>query len=74
MKLRKLKRNECEEQILELLEEIKQVYRRYNPDGEYLTMVISGTHISANNAYWEKDSKRPLEFYVNDGKKGSVIP
>lgn len=61
-------RQECEEKILEKLEEIKEIYKEYNPDGKLLSMFYSYLDISerdfinVNNAYWDggDDEKRPI--------------
>jgi len=51
-----MNRHNTEEKILDLLEEIMNVYREYNPDGKYLTMTFSVSegkpYVSVNNAYW----------------------
>lgn len=70
MEQRELTREQCENKILKHLKAIQQLYRRYNPDGEYLALGINGNHISANNAYWEDtDKERPLDFFCIDGEK-----
>lgn len=71
---RKLSRKACEKRIWQLCEEIQRVYKSYNPDGDYLTISINNKILSANNAYWEgADTKKPLDFYVIDGKIGRVF-
>lgn len=51
-----MNRHDTEEKILDLLEEIMNVYHGYNPDGKYLTMTF-GVHegkpyVNVSNAYW----------------------
>ena len=71
---RKLSRKTCERKIMQLCEEIQRVYKRYNPDGNYLTISINNDIIAANNAHWEgADKKKPLDCYLIDGKMGSVF-
>lgn len=52
----KVNRHETEEKLLDLLEEIIDVYHEYNPDGKYLSMffsVVNGDpYVSVSNAYW----------------------
>lgn len=70
---RRLSRKACEAGILKLIMEIQQLYKRYNPNGDYLTISIHNDIINCNNAYWEEnDKERPLDFYVINGTKGSV--
>lgn len=64
-KVNNMEREECQKQIRELMIQIRDVYRKYNPDGNYLAMFIEGDHLMVNNAYWEDDIDRPLDkFYV----------
>ena len=70
---RRLSRKACEAGILKRLIEIQQLYKRYNPNGDYLAMVIQPDYIGCNNAHWEEnDKERPLDFYYINGRKGSV--
>ena len=64
----KINRKECEEQILELLKEIREVYRDYNPQGEYLSMCLNSGSIHFNNAWFSKESdcKKPIEGWLNE--------
>lgn len=60
-----MKREECEKQIRDLMIQIHDVYREYNPSGNYLAMFIKGDDLMVNNSYWAEDADRPLDkFYV----------
>lgn len=62
-------REECEKQIRDLMIQIRDVYREYNPSGNYLAMCIRGEDLMMNNSYWSKDADRPLDkFYVIEPK------
>lgn len=67
-------RKELELFILERLEEIRDAYHEYNPDGNYLAISIYDDKISAWNSTYSKDKKHPVdllvtkEFRVIDGK------
>lgn len=55
-------REECENQILEKLKEIKDIVREYDKSEElYLSMVILDDYMAANNAFWETNT--PINFY-----------
>lgn len=54
------KREKCEAQIIEKLKEIQEIYKKYNPKGNYLSMSIFNGNLSVNNEYWDEDSKRPI--------------
>jgi hypothetical protein len=59
-------RNEAEERILIILEELHRVYFDYNPNGDYLNVTISKDYISATNAfsYGGKDHDFPIAVSV----------
>ena len=56
-------REECEKQIRDLMIQIRDVYRKYNADGEYLSLAIIGDTLMANNMEYEEDADRPLNIY-----------
>jgi hypothetical protein len=69
-----LTRAQCEDAILRHMKEIQQLYKRYHPNGDYLTITIFGDDMSANNAHWEeKDEEHPLDFYFIKGEKGTLF-
>ena len=47
-------RKECENAIETKLLEIWDVYKEYNPDGDFLSLAISNVTLSFNNKYWEE--------------------
>jgi len=62
----KISRQECEEQILELLKEIREVYREYYPQGEYLTMCLNEGTIHFNNAWFTDDYHSPIDGWLDE--------
>ena len=58
-----MKRKECEKQIIDLMLQIRDVYSKYNPDGDYLNLAILGNALIANNMADEDDADHPLEIY-----------
>lgn len=58
-----MKRKECEEQIIDLMIQIRDVYRKYNEDGEYLNLAIMGDTLMANNMKYADDEDHPLDIY-----------
>ncbi len=52
----------CEEVLLGLAEEMKQVYDSYNPDGKYLTVGIVNGSIFINNSYDSDDKDFPIDI------------
>ena len=61
-------REECENQILEKLKEIKDIVKQYDTSAElYLSMTIRDDCMVLNNAYWETET--PLDAIgYNDGR------
>lgn len=58
-----MKREECEKQIRDLMIQIRDVYKKYNVDGEYLSLAIMGDTLMANNMEYAYDADRPLNVY-----------
>lgn len=57
-----MKRKECEKQIIDLMIQIRNVYKEYNPDGEYLSLAILDNTLMAYNMYTD-DADHPLDIY-----------
>ena len=65
-----MNREECENQILEKLKEIKAIAKKYDKSEElYLSISIYDDSISINNSYWETET--PLE--ITEFENGRVI-
>ena len=61
-------REECENQILEKLKEIKDILKQYDTSAElYLSMTIHDDCMALNNAYWETETPLDATEY-NDGR------
>lgn len=58
-----MKRKECEKQIIDLMIQIRDVYRKYNAGGEYLSLAIMGDTLMADNADNADDADHPLDIY-----------
>ena len=65
-----MNREECENQILEKLKELKDIAKKYDKSEElYLSISIYDDSISINNAHWETET--PLE--ITEFEDGRVI-
>lgn len=71
MEEKKMKREQTEKTILRLMEVIRDVYKEYNPEGEYLTLTFMEDTIYFNNEYWSgdtdgtpqgKDYNKPIKY------------
>lgn len=58
-----MKRKECEKQIIDLMIQIRDVYRKYNAGGEYLSFAIMGDTLMADNIGYTDDADHPLDIY-----------
>ena len=57
-------------EIAERLQEIKDLYLREYPDGDYLSLVIYKDSIGFNNRSWEggEDEDYPIDYHHFDSK------
>ena len=58
-----MKRKECEKKIIDLMIQIRDVYRKYDPDGEYLSLAIMDNTLMANNLCYTDDADHPVDIY-----------
>ena len=56
-------RIECQKQIIDLMIQIRDVYKEYNADGKYLSLAIMGDTLMANNLKYTDDANHPLDIY-----------
>lgn len=62
-------REACENMLIHKLTEILELYKQYNPNGEYLGMYIDENTISVNNRYWSSDQLKPINKIVTLGEE-----
>ena len=53
------------ERIADLLLDIKEEYMKAYPDGDYMSLTIQKDYIMFNNAYFDRDSDFPIDYYHN---------
>ena len=58
-----MKRKECQKQIIDLMIQIRDVYKEYNAGGKYLSLAIMGDTLMANNMKHTDDADHPLDIY-----------
>lgn len=58
-----MKRKECQKHIRDLMIQIRDVYKEYNPGGEYLSLAIMGDTLMANNMKYTDDADHPFDIY-----------
>lgn len=62
-----MNREECEKQILEKLEEIKDIAKQYDKaDNFYLSLTILDNYMSASNSY--ENIKTPINVALIEGE------
>lgn len=63
-------RQEAEQRIAEKLHEVIEIYKEYEPKGEYLHMSLLRGRLSFNNDYWNRIKRIEYREEVrNEGKK-----
>ena len=63
-----MNREECENQILEKLKEIKDIVKQYDKSKElYFTMTITDDSIAMNNSYWETETPLGVTLFDDGG-------
>lgn len=45
-------KEQCEMMIIEKMEEIEEIYKQYNPNADYLNLIIRKDVLRFNNSYW----------------------
>lgn len=70
---------QCEAAIMKHLCSILDIYHKYNPDGDYLSMSIGAVGkeivITVNNAYFDEDASHPLDgCRIISKKKAKKMP
>ena len=59
---------EVEEKIIRLLEEVRNVYLEYIPDGKQLNCAVTDKALFAFNAYWDAEKGFPIDCYKEVSK------
>lgn len=62
-------RTECEATILRKMIEIEEIYKEYNPNGNYLTMCILDGHYSVRNDSRKEDKDHPLDAWYRPNER-----
>ena len=56
-------------EIAKRLNEIRELYLKEYPQGEYLVLAIFKNSIGFNNSYWDEDARLPIEYNENFKEK-----
>ena len=56
-------RKEAEEQIMQKMKEIVELYHAYNPRGRYLSMSYNMNCLSVHNEHWAADNGRQINCF-----------
>lgn len=57
------KNKQCERVLIELLSEAYNCYKRYYPNGDYLSVAFINDGLTIFNEYWERDEDFPIDTY-----------
>ena len=56
-------------EIAKRLNEIRELYLKEYPQGDYLVLTIFKNSIGFNNSYWDEDARLPIEYNENFREK-----
>lgn len=59
---------ELENELAKKIQEIKDLYYKEYPNGDYMTFVIFKDTIGFHNRYQDEDSSYPINYYHFDSK------
>ena len=59
-----MNRETIEAKLKELVFEVWNAYKEYNPDGHYLNITFAHGLCMVNNSYYERDVHTPVDFRV----------
>lgn len=62
--MKNITKEELINEISERVKEIKELYKRANPNADYLTICLFKDSYSFHNAYSEEDSEYPIDEFV----------
>lgn len=54
---------QCESKIRTLIECIREIYKRYSGNCDFLSLVIVNGEIQFHNRYYDEDSNFPINYY-----------
>lgn len=60
-------RFETETEIAKHLTAIKKIYKKYNPEGIYLSLTITDRSMMVNNEHWDADRRKPIDYFRHEG-------
>ena len=57
-----------EMKMVDKVKELIEIYKEYNPNGDYLSIgiFIKHGHISIHNTYWDEDADAPVNVNINE--------
>lgn len=58
-------RKDIEIALVKKMMEIQELYKQYNPEGNYLSCYITQDYISCNNSYFDEDAEHPVNVFYN---------
>lgn len=67
-------KKQCESKIRTLMECIKETYKRYSGNCDYLSLVIMDDYMEFHNRYYGEDSDFPIEYSHRDRTAARTQP
>lgn len=60
------KRKQIENDLIFKALELYQMYKEYNPNGDYLSLSFLNGYVNMFNEHWEKDKDNVIDCYFDD--------
>ena len=62
------KRKQIENKLIMKALELYQMYKEYNPNGDYLSLSFLDGYVNMFNEHWENDKDCVIDCYFDDGE------
>lgn len=60
-----MNKEECEKKLVNKIKEMWDIYKEYNPEGDFINVCISNENLIINNKYFGEDGNKPIDYYEN---------
>lgn len=56
-------KEECEKKLVNKIKEMWDIYKEYNPEGDFINVYISNGILTINNRYYGADGNKPIDYW-----------
>lgn len=58
-----MNKEECEKKLVNKIKEMWDIYKEYNPEGDFINVCISEENLIINNKYFGNDGNKPIDYF-----------